>query len=99
MTLTTGMPIFGKMSFAVLTIESGPRMSSSSARTIKVYGRLSATLTIHIQLLLRLRLQNRASDPILGIGVRRFGLMMIPIHISTGRFKEATDLDMLETMG
>ncbi len=57
---------FGKMSFAVLTIESGPRMSSSSASTIKVYGRLSATLTIHIQLLLRFRLQNRSRDPHLG---------------------------------
>jgi hypothetical protein len=34
--LTTGISIFGKMSVGVLRIESGPMMSSKSAKTAKV---------------------------------------------------------------
>src|SRR5258708_24177155 len=48
MMLTTGMSIFGKMSVGVRTIASPPRMKIRIANTAMVYGRLSASLTIHI---------------------------------------------------
>src|SRR5882757_6655495 len=48
MMLTTGMSIFGKMSVGVRTIASAPRMKIRIANTAMVYGRLSASLTIHI---------------------------------------------------
>ncbi len=48
MTLTTGMLIYGKMSIGMETIETTPRTAISSARTTKVYGRRSASRTIHI---------------------------------------------------
>src|SRR6266849_2828931 len=49
MMLTTGMSIFGKMSVGVRTIASAPRMKIRIANTAIVYGRLSASLTIHIR--------------------------------------------------
>src|SRR6266403_571810 len=48
MTLTTGMLISGKMSIGMEAIETAPRTAISSARTTKVYGRRSASRTIHI---------------------------------------------------
>ena len=48
MTLTTGMLISGKMSIGMETTETAPRTAISSARTTKVYGRRSASRTIHI---------------------------------------------------
>src|SRR4029077_17819818 len=48
MMLTTGMSILGKMSVGVRTIASAPRMKIRIANTAIVYGRLSASLTIHI---------------------------------------------------
>src|ERR1051326_6082440 len=48
MTLTTGMSMLGKMSVGVCWNIGKPRITISSARTTKVYGRLSASLTIHI---------------------------------------------------
>src|SRR5882724_3130284 len=48
MMLTTGMLILGKMSVGVRTIASAPRMKIRIANTAMVYGRLSASLTIHI---------------------------------------------------
>src|SRR5580704_8780979 len=48
MMLTTGMLMFGKMSVGVRTIESPPMIRMSMDTTTKVYGRLSASLTIHI---------------------------------------------------
>src|SRR6267378_8060005 len=48
MMLTTGMLMFGKMSVGVRKIESVPRIKIRIASTTNVYGRLSATLTIHM---------------------------------------------------
>src|SRR2546429_5277266 len=48
MTLTTGMLIAGKMSIGMERIETTPRTGINSARTTKVYGRRSASRTIHI---------------------------------------------------
>src|SRR6266850_5076357 len=48
MMLTTGMLMFGKMSVGVRKIESVPRIKIKIANTTNVYGRLSATLTIHM---------------------------------------------------
>src|SRR5260370_18575351 len=48
MMLTTGMSIFGKMSVGVRTMASATRMKIRIANTAIVYGRLSASLTIHI---------------------------------------------------
>src|SRR6266849_6583898 len=48
MMLTTGILMFGKMSVGVRKIESVPRIKIRIASTTNVYGRLSATLTIHI---------------------------------------------------
>ena len=45
---TTGMLMLGKMSVGVVSATSGPRISRTSARTAKVYGRRSARRTIHI---------------------------------------------------
>src|SRR6267142_2557735 len=47
-TATTGILIFGKMSVGVRWITTGLASRINIARTIKVYGRLSASLTIHI---------------------------------------------------
>lgn len=46
--LTTGMSMFGKISVGMRMTASGPRMKSSTASTMKVYGRRSASLTIHM---------------------------------------------------
>src|SRR5271155_2025749 len=46
--LTTGILIFGKMSVGVRRMTMGPRIKSSRATTTKVYGRRSASRTIHI---------------------------------------------------
>src|SRR6267143_1853038 len=48
MMLTTGMLMFGKMSVGVRKIESVPRIKIRIASTMNVYGRFSATLTIHM---------------------------------------------------
>src|SRR5260370_96187 len=48
MMLTTGILMFGKMSVGVRTIASPPIIKMSIDTTTKVYGRLSASLTIHI---------------------------------------------------
>src|SRR5438132_2339028 len=48
MTLTTGMLISGKMSIGIETTETRPRTAINSARTTNVYGRRSASRTIHI---------------------------------------------------
>src|SRR5260370_38761387 len=45
-TLTTGMPILGKISVGVLIAESVPKIRMTTARTMNVYGRSSATRTI-----------------------------------------------------
>src|SRR6185369_10492800 len=44
----TGISMLGKMSVGVRRITTGAAMRIRSARTINVYGRFSATLTIHI---------------------------------------------------
>src|SRR5262245_49524988 len=49
-TATTGILIFGKISVGVRWIITGLISRINSARTINVYGRLRATLTIHILL-------------------------------------------------
>src|ERR1700737_2097253 len=46
--LTTGMLIFGKMSVGVRSAASVPRIKIRIATTTNVYGRLKASLTIHI---------------------------------------------------
>src|SRR6266849_2332855 len=63
MMLTTGMLMFGKMSVGVRKIESVPRIKIRMASTTNVYGRLSATLTIHMihALVLRIRRGRTAS--------------------------------------
>src|SRR5437879_2976041 len=48
MMLTTGMSIFGKMSVGVRRIESTPMIRMRMDNTTNVYGRLSASATIHI---------------------------------------------------
>jgi hypothetical protein len=48
MTLTTGMSMLGKMSTAVREIEKIPSSNMSIDITTNVYGRFSASLTIHI---------------------------------------------------
>src|SRR6267143_158519 len=48
MMLTTGVLMFGKMSVGVRKIESVPRIKMRIANTTNVYGRFSATLTIHM---------------------------------------------------
>src|SRR6478736_5740229 len=44
----TGMLMLGKMSVGVRRIAIGPTKRMTTARTMKVYGRLSATRTIHM---------------------------------------------------
>src|SRR5882724_12418637 len=48
MMLTTGISMLGKMSVGVRTIANAPRIKIRIANTAIVYGRLSASLTIHI---------------------------------------------------
>ncbi len=48
-TVTTGMSISGKMSVGVFLIDVMPSNKISIAITTKVYGRRSASLTIHIK--------------------------------------------------
>src|SRR6266436_9761525 len=48
MMLTTGISILGKMSVGVRTIDIAPRIKIRTANTAMVYGRLRASLTIHI---------------------------------------------------
>ena len=50
MVATTGILMFGKMSVGVREIANPPSSVIRMARTRKVYGRLSASLTIHIGL-------------------------------------------------
>src|SRR6266850_5337902 len=52
MMLTTGMSMLGKMSVGVRAIASVPRIKIRTANTAIVYGRLSASLTIHINYVL-----------------------------------------------
>src|SRR5882672_11170003 len=52
MMLTTGISMLGKMSVGVRTIASVPRIKIRTANTAIVYGRLSASLTIHINYVL-----------------------------------------------
>ncbi len=47
-TAITGISMFGKISVGVRKIMTGLRTKMSTARTMKVYGRSSATRTIHI---------------------------------------------------
>jgi hypothetical protein len=49
MMLTTGTLMAGKISTGVRNSMTGAIRNSSSARTTKVYGRESATRTIHIE--------------------------------------------------
>ena len=51
-TAITGILMFGKMSVGVRRMATGLMMRISRARTMNVYGRSSATRTIHILLLL-----------------------------------------------
>src|SRR5437588_6208221 len=44
----TGMLMLGKMSVCIVTIDSNPITAMSRATTTKVYGRRSASRTIHI---------------------------------------------------
>src|SRR5215831_859851 len=46
--LTTGMSIYGKISTGRVAIATPPRIAISTAITTNVYGRRSASLTIHI---------------------------------------------------
>src|ERR1022692_2588746 len=46
---TTGILMLGKMSVGVRRMTTGAAMRINSARTINVYGRLRASLTIHIE--------------------------------------------------
>src|ERR1700730_3914222 len=77
MMLTTGMLMFGKMSVGVRNIASVPRIKVRIASTTKVYGRLSATLTIHMihALILPVRRRRTASvKSALGPVPRGFGI-------------------------
>ena len=47
-TLTIGMSMYGKMSTGMVAIDRPPRMAISRAMTTNVYGRRSASRTIHI---------------------------------------------------
>ena len=49
-TAITGMLMFGKMSVGVRRMATGLAIRIKSASTMNVYGRLSATLTIHMRL-------------------------------------------------
>ena len=40
--------MYGKISTGIVAIETPPRMAMSTATTTKVYGRRSASLTIHM---------------------------------------------------
>src|SRR5260370_40477036 len=72
MMLTTGMVMFGKMSVGVRTIASAPRIRMSIDATTNVYGRLSASLTIHM---IHPRLGRNASiKSILGPVFRSLGI-------------------------
>src|SRR5882724_2358896 len=53
MTLTTGISTTGKISTGVLKIDTTPRIRMNNDMTMKVYGRRSASLTIHINYLPR----------------------------------------------
>src|SRR5438132_10239537 len=55
----TGMSIFGKMSVGVRRMTAGLNKRMRMARTMNVYGRLRANLTIHMD------------SPLLGDGVHR----------------------------
>src|SRR5882724_11342492 len=48
-TLNTGMSILGKISVGVRKTVNGPTISTRSATTTKVYGRRSASSTIHMR--------------------------------------------------
>src|SRR5216684_516412 len=48
MTVTTGMLMAGKMSTDIVRIAAMPRTAINRARTTNVYGRRSASRTIHI---------------------------------------------------
>src|SRR5579862_3431437 len=52
MTLTTGMLMLGKISTGVRSRTTGQMSSRTSENTMNVYGRASASLTIHILILL-----------------------------------------------
>src|SRR5437868_9790298 len=48
-TLTTGMLMLGKMSVCMVTIDTIPMTAINSATTTNVYGRRSASRTIHMR--------------------------------------------------
>src|SRR5947208_14430982 len=48
MTVTTGMLMEGKMSTVMVTMAATPRTAIKRAMTTNVYGRRSASMTIHI---------------------------------------------------
>src|SRR5665213_772458 len=50
-TVTTGISMFGKISVGIERMLKTPRIRIKSAKTTKVYGRRSASRTIHIGLL------------------------------------------------
>src|ERR1700745_1310634 len=58
MTLTTGMLMLGKISTVVRSRTTGQMSSRTSENTMNVYGRASASLTIHIRILHVLQLQH-----------------------------------------
>ncbi len=49
MTVTTGMLMEGKMSTSMVSTDRMPRTAISNASTTNVYGRRSASRTIHIR--------------------------------------------------
>src|SRR4029077_15135317 len=61
-TVTTGMSISGKISVGVFLIDTTPSSNIKSAITTNVYGRRSASLTIHIRREPVHRLESQRSD-------------------------------------
>src|SRR6266481_9283552 len=61
-TVTTGMSISGKISVGVFLIDTTPSSNIKSAITTNVYGRRSASFTIHIQRERVRRLASRGTD-------------------------------------
>jgi hypothetical protein len=80
----TGISILGKISVAVRRITKGLRTRMRSAITIKVYGRLRASLTIHIRQIFG---SHRAAEPP-GNGLRganQSGQRGLPLPIRESR--------------
>src|SRR3984893_10781730 len=73
-TAITGISIFGKISVGVRRIMTGLKTKISTARTMKVYGRSSATRTIHI--IGPLALESRTNRAGHENQMRPYGLLM-----------------------